>query len=690
MLLLALLLIALLASPAVAYSRPLAPATLQLVEVDGVLVPLQNGVVYPTFAFQPSRRYIDLGGEWEILYDEEGGEAKFGGVRLSLAPRTGEVLQLLEQQMRAALARGGWMRTRVPSCNNARGSAKEGYQGVTWYRRVFEVTDGQLEGRARVFLVFHGVNYLADVWLNGVYLGYHEGGFTPFLFDATRALKPGLNELVVRVDNVPWGSPDSRFLAVPYAKCDWWNYGGIYREVYLEIVNSTYIARLDLIAERGSGWTLRARATIVSNGARRAMLKLALYPANAAGRLEWSPALVADRSAPLAELAREVELRAGISVFEVRLDGLEVPEWSPENPRLYVVGAQLVVDGLVVDELYEQFGFRTVGVSGGRITINGEPVFLRGVARHEDHPAYGRSMPPELIYGDLVIVKEVGANFLRTAHYPNHPLTYVYADRLGLLVWEEIPVYWFDCAGFRVVMERGVAEQMLLEMIFRDFNRPSIIIWSFANECACREERVAYLRRMRELAKRIDPTRLLTQAVRWDPTDDTSLRAGLDVLAVNMYFGVFYGRIEDLDGAIQELRSRYPSLPLLISEFGYWSGGGVGEAGQLEYFIKAWRIVKSRAGELAGAVWWTIFDYDSMIVFNTFGALDWHRAHRKLLYQGLREAYHAPLEPEARGQWVPQLFAVLIAASLLALVAARRFRKASEKGIAQNPRGSGA
>ncbi|MEM3137990.1 MAG: beta galactosidase jelly roll domain-containing protein, partial [Thermofilaceae archaeon] len=327
----------------VAYSIPYAAPTLELRQVEGELVPIQNGIVYPNFTFQrQSRKYVNLNGEWEILYDESSGNLKVGGIRLSLAARTPQALELMEQQMREALAKSEWRKVRVPHSNNARGSDTEGYQGVVWYRKLFEMPHGFFGQDKGIFLVFHGVNYVVDVWLNGKYLGYHEGGFTPFLFDATNSLREGINELVLRVDNVPWDTPDSRLLTVPYRKCDWWNYGGVYRDVYIEVVNSTYIARLDLVALKSTeGWILAVKATIVSKLATKTLLKLKLHPADTAGRLEPDASSLTNGSITVAELTEEVDLNSGINLVKLRLDSISVKEWCPEKPNLYVFVAEL-------------------------------------------------------------------------------------------------------------------------------------------------------------------------------------------------------------------------------------------------------------------------------------------------------------------------------------------------------------
>jgi beta-galactosidase len=209
-----------------------------------------------------------------------------------------------------------------------------------------------------------------------------------------------------------------------------------------------------------------------------------------------------------------------------------------------------------------------LGVNGVDLLLNGEPVFLKGLARHEEYPDTGRTVTVEKVYQDLRVIEEMGANWIRTAHYPNHPYTYILTDRLGLLVWEEIPVYWFDDEGFSIQVVRGVARQMLLEMVFRDYNRASIVIWGLANECSGYGWRVKFLNELVQLVEKVDPSRLTAQAIVWNPYDDSWEKSGCDLIAVNEYFGVFYGSLSDLSRRLDDLHESFPNVPILITEFG--------------------------------------------------------------------------------------------------------------------------
>jgi len=611
--------------------------TFELREIKGTLVPFQNGLLYPNFEPSHSRLTYGLNGEWRIYYDTN---ASFN----TLTPRTPENVKLLEKELTRLPPFETWEKVHVPSCNNVRGSKYEGYQGVTWYVRFF-VVPKDFQGKF-VRLVFQGVNYFADVWLNGHYLGYHEGGFTPFIFNVTGQLNYcGNNILIVRVDNIRWGTTKA---IVPYTVCDWWNYGGIYREVYLEALSPVYIARADVIPIRKNElWDLNLTLVLhnTQNQEVNANISISIYPIGVLKDDEVSKKYLEDivslrgREALITKDLTITVSPYGVEVIRIPFKGLNAIEWTPEAPYLYVLHISLETS-LGDDELNVQFGFREVKVSNGRLLLNGKPIFLKGLNRHECYPGKGRALDFEDILRDLKLIKEMGANWVRTAHYPNHPMTYVLADRLGLLIWEEIPVYWFDDEALKIQLVRGIAKQMLLEMIFRDYNRPSIIIWSLANECGSYEERIAYLKEQAHIARLVDTTRLLTEAIFWSLKDDTWLKAGLDVLAVNAYFGVFYGNVKDLGSNLDSLHSKYPNVPIIISEFGLWSGGNVGEEKQAEYFRKAWNQIKRRE-YLAGVCWWTAFDYDSMRVFDidTFGAISWDRTHKKLLFYEIKKAY---------------------------------------------------
>jgi beta-glucuronidase len=218
-----------------------------------------------------------------------------------------------------------------------------------------------------------------------------------------------------------------------------------------------------------------------------------------------------------------------IAVWQTQVTVPDPDLWSPKHPELYVLRVTLAQGGTVRDELYTQFGVRTIQTAEDRILLNGKTIFLHGVARHEDHPSYGRSVPTSVILSDLKTVKHAHANYLRTAHYPNHPYTYLAADRLGLLVMEEIPVWWFDEAqpwGIQDVV-RHIHLQMFREMVFRDRNRPSIAMWSTSNECRSVAGRITFLQKVRqEMGSLYADGRLLMQSAAADrpgPYDESQV-----------------------------------------------------------------------------------------------------------------------------------------------------------------------
>ena len=645
--------------------------TFTLRKIDGLLVPFQDGIPYPSFEPCSTRLMVNLSGTWKIYYDKRSG---FN----TLSPRTAKIVKELEEDIKELPPTSDWENTHVPSSNNARGSRHEAYQGVTWYYREFTVPMS-LKGKF-IRLVFEGVNYFVDIWLNGHYLGYHEGGFTPFIFNVTSFIEYGSkNTILVRVDNIPWNTTKA---IVPYRICDWWNYGGIYREVYLEAIDPVYIARADVIPYMLKNLWAMNLTIVVHNTLPHpvgANISVEVLPVKFSNALAGPCLKSAISKQSIASANFTVSLYGNrVHAFKVSFKSLRPLEWSPESPNLYVAHVKLN-SSAYHDELYTQFGFREIKVKEGRLMLNNRPIFLKGLARHEDYPVKGRALTVKDILRDLLIIKDMNANWIRTAHYPNNPMTYVLTDRIGLAVWEEIPVYWFDCEAFKIQASRGIARQMLLEMIFRDYNRPSIIIWGLANECGCYKERIDYLKSQASLARLVDPTRLLAEAIVWNPMDDTWLKAGLDLLAINAYFGVFYGKTEDLRPALDILHFMYPSVPILITEFGLWSGGNVGEQRQAEYFKATWSQIKGKK-YLAGACWWTAFDYDSMIVFDTFGALSWDRSHKKMVYYEIRKAYGKSLVLTLKWQSISWLYVILIVLASLSIVVwilKRRVKKSS-------------
>jgi beta-glucuronidase len=407
------------------------------------------------------------------------------------------------------------------------------YEGTLWYQRDFEAHPAA--GR-RSFLHFGAANHEAQVWVNGEEVGSHVGGFTPFDVEITSVVRAGQNVVVVCVDDT------RRHDGVPALDTDWWNYGGLTRDVLLLDVPASFLCdyRIDLdgIEVQIDGSEPRQRVQIA----------------------------IGDEAIEL-ETDTQGRARAPLPFAPER--------WSPENPRLYDV--TLACSGEVVRD---RIGFRSIETRGHEILLNGEPVFLRGISIHEEAPLRsGRAHGPDDARLLLRWAQELGCNFVRLSHYPHDESMARVADELGLLVWEEIPVYWEIEWESPVALDS--ATKQLRELILRDRNRASVVFWSLANETLPKPARLAFLRSLAETARALDPTRLLTTALLTMPNKENRMRIDdplgeiVDVLAVNEYFGWYYGEPE---GVIWETIFE---KPLVMSELGADAlAGHHGEAGE--------------------------------------------------------------------------------------------------------------
>jgi beta-glucuronidase len=457
------------------------------------------------------------------------------------------------------------------------------YEGPVWYERSFSY---HRRDHTRAFVYFGAANYFTRVYLNGKKLGEHEGGFTPFNFEITADLRDGDNFLVVEVNNA------RRVDGVPAVRTDWWNYGGLTRDVTLVEVADVFIQDYSVQLVPGSqdeiaGWVQLAgdgNAQTVSLEIAGAGLKKTLTT-DAHGRAEFR--------------------------FPAKVD-----LWSPESPKLYEVSISAGADSV-----HDSIGFRSIQVRGTEILLNGKPVFLRGISLHEEAPNRGgRAFSPEDAQILLGWAKELGCNFVRLAHYPHNENEIRLADRMGLLVWSEIPVYWdIDWTNPATLAN---AEAQLRDMITRDRNRASVVFWSLSNETPVEPARLTFLKRLADDARELDHTRLITSAM--NHTEKTGpnrqslndpLGQYLDVLGLNEYVGWYWGRPEDADG--MEWSTAYQK-PFLVTEFGgdaaFGRHGDVATRWTEEYqenlFVHQLNMVK-KIPSLAGLSPWVLMDFHS-------------------------------------------------------------------------------
>jgi len=491
------------------------------------------------------------------------------------------------------------------------------YEGAAWYSTTFR------SDAANLRLVCHGVNTEADVYLDGRHLGYHYGGFMKFGFTVT-GVRPGLHTLTMRVDNTH-NTTDT----IPLARVDWFHYGGIIRSVEVMELGEVWLqdCRLD--------YNLAGEGAELSIGA-------------TAGNLSGKPVEVGFAVTVDGQLLHQRQLTLPAGESRIGVDGLQlarIERWDPEHPRLYTI--RLELGG---DDLAERIGFREVRADAGRILLNGRPLFLKGVNRHEDHPDWGFAFPQKLMKKDLEIVKKMGCNTIRCSHYPNSEAFLDLCDEQGMLLWEEIPMWGFPEEVLKnpLVLERGLAFHQA--MVERDRHHPAIILWGLHNEIDTTCEagyRIteAFARTVREM----DQTRLVTYASNHDMGDRCFALA--DVVSVNRYFGWYHDRYEDWPAHLVELKEKLrreglSHLPLVISEFG--AAGIAGDTGfesrkwseqyqreLLEYLVDLF----GRDPEVAGFFIWQFCDIRSACEmesnrarsFNNKGLVDEYR-RPKLAY----------------------------------------------------------
>ncbi len=406
------------------------------------------------------------------------------------------------------------------------------YEGTVWFKKSF---DYDVKENKRLFVYFGAVNYKAEVYLNGKKLGVHEGGFTPFNFEVSSIIKAKNNFLVVKVDNV------RRKEGVPTLNTDWFNYGGITRDVVLIEEPKSFIQDYFIQLKKEEENTISGFVKINNfyKNDEFVTIKIPELKINFKGKMGTY----------------------GKVNFEIV--NKKIQYWSPENPKLYEV---FVAHNNHI--LKDNIGFRTIATKDSKIILNGKPIFLRGISIHEENAKGGRANTESDALRLLTWAKELGCNYVRLAHYPHNENMVRLADKIGLMVWEEIPVYW--TVDFTNLGTYKNAENQLVEMIGRDKNRCATIIWSMANETPISEARNTFINNLNTKARTLDNTRLisaalLTKSDKLNSYVDDVIAEKLDIVAFNEYLGWYGGNLEDAEKI--QWTSKY-NKPVVVSEFG--------------------------------------------------------------------------------------------------------------------------
>jgi beta-glucuronidase len=517
-----------------------------------------------------------------------------------------------------------WARVTVPGTWNMQVRELYWYEGSGIYMRTFRYVP-QKAGE-RLFLCFEGASYETSIFLNGVFIGTHDGGSTPFTVDvSSNVTRERKNRLVVVVDGRR--SP----LRVPMDNTDWFNYGGLYRDIYLVRTPEVYIKDWFVrLVQDGTFSKIKADVT-VSGGGGKVILEI-----------------------PELDIAGEISLEQGNGSGVFAVDPQNLSLWNPENPRIYDVSFRLFPEGVGTeggDRVNDRIGFREIKTRGREILLNGRNIFLKGISVHEDHCLLGKTTNPEIIRATIRDLKEMNGNYLRLAHYPHDRRFAWIADEEGVLLWEEIPVYW--AIAFENKDTYRDAENQLAELILRDRNRASVIIWSMGNENADTDERLNFMSRLAKKAKALDETRLVSAAclVNHEKLKIADrLSEFLDVTGINEYYGWYY---LDFDKLFRILSNTNTDKPVIIAEFG--GGARSGQRGSVndlfsEDFQKSLYIKQVETFKqfpfIAGLSPWILYDFRCPRRFNRYqegynrkGLIDADRKTKKLAFFVMQNFY---------------------------------------------------
>ena len=508
-----------------------------------------------------------------------------------------------------------WETIPVPSCWNLAKPEWLWYEGSGVYVRDVPFAAGP--AGERVFLRFGAAAVRAYVFVNGEFVGWHEGGSTPFTIEVTGRLR-ATNRLVVVVNNARHAG------SVPTDNTDWFNYGGLHRSVGLVRLPRTFIETAGVaLRPDGTFRTLGVRLTVDGPGL-DGMAEIAI---------------------PGLGLAETFAVTGGVASEEFEVS----PElWSPASPRLYDVTIRYAGD-----EWHDRIGFREIRVEGRDILLNGESVFLKGVCQHEDSVAHGRTLTEAEIRENFALAREMGCTYMRLAHYPHDERVARIADEVGIMLWEEVPVYWAIEFGSQATF--ADADNQMRELIQRDRNRASVIIWSVGNENPDSDERLGFMSRLVDTCRTLDPTRPVSAACLVDPVRlviNDRLADKLDIIGINEYYGWYE---PDFTKLPRIFTNSAPTKPVVVCEFGADAVAGLRGAPD-EMFTEDYQLaVIAKQIEVLGSIPyvrgttpWIFYDFRcprrahvKQGYYNRKGLLSADKTRRKLAFDAMRAWYES-------------------------------------------------
>ena len=477
----------------------------------------------------------------------------------------------------------------IPSDWNTKDQRLFFYEGTVWFKKSFQAVPMK---DYKTLLYFGAVNYDCHVWVNGKKAGHHVGGFTAFNYDISDLLVGGENTVIVKVDNKRHAD------AVPTLIFDWWNYGGITRDVKLVKVPKVYLEDYSLQLVKSEGVKNKYRQICFS--AKLSQAEIGHQVLIHIPELQLKQLLTTDAEGQVTAM--------------LRVPAKKLQLWSPENPKLYRV--ELSLDNSTIGD---EIGFRTIETRDKQILLNGKPIFLKGISIHEEKPnGGGRANSAEDARTLLSWAKELGCNFVRLAHYPHNEYMVREAEKMGILVWSEIPCYW--TIAWTNPETLANAKGQLRDMIARDHNRANVIIWSIANETPHSAQRDTFLGNLAQYARSLDNTRLISMAMEVTGQSNyvnrlnDNMNEYVDVVSFNQYIG-WYRDVNDAPKMKWEIPY---NKPVIISEFGGGARYGLhGEKNQRwteefqENLYKENTAMLDKIEGLSGTTPWILKDFRS-------------------------------------------------------------------------------
>jgi hypothetical protein len=477
------------------------------------------------------------------------------------------------------------------------------YLGVGWYFRRFELP--KLPAGAIVQLNFGAAFYKSRVWVNGVEVGSHEGGYSAHSYDISKYVRER-NTLAVSVDNRPgmYTIPGFGARGAPDAWYDWWAYGGLVRDVWINLHGPARVANQFIRSKiDGNHATISDRVTVVSVAPRRVTLQ----------------AVVAGPGGDIvANHTQTLELAAGTNEARVSVALENFRRWDLDHPNLYRMTVALLDGDQLLESASDVFGLRTVEIRDRHLLLNGQRVRLTGMTRHTDSPWEGLAESPGTLRHDWEDMKSLNMTLTRPIHYPPGTRAADFADNRGILMVPEIPIWQASEQQLSNPQYLVLAKQQMRELIEQYGNHPSVFAWSVMNESAAGTSGgIKFFREMRDYIKALDPERYVTLAddnlPKLDRADQSAANDA-DFLMMNQYFGAWHGPREALNPALDKVDRLFPKKMVIISEMGY---PGIFAKTPAEADPTRVSILREQLPELAkrdwiaGAILWCYQDYKS-------------------------------------------------------------------------------